>query len=315
MQGVGKVGADGSFEISHKLAEELGTDKPLDIVVKLFRDEARTQQVGFASSITVGELNEVAGEEGKNINTEETNGESQASQEKGEGENPRTTMADEKVEGTIPDSSNQSKEEELKGLRETDEEKGEGQGGTVVPIDTSKLRDEGPKNTNQVVDHKRGKEGEDSGEESDHRSTSPDTGATERSQEADPINASETETRGEDKQEATGQSLEPPSLKDETANKAKRQDKEIEPVDRSEKNETSDEVTDIDDETTSDFSDKQSKHIEHHTVSGANVKRRKSQEQQRAKGRRWCLAATQPVAQAKAATQPVAKAMVPCLPA
>ena len=52
--------------------------------------------------------------------------------------------------------------------------------------------------------------------------------------------------------------------------------------------------------STDDLSDKWSKYIEHHTVSGTDVKRRKLQENQRLKGRRWFQPANQPAAKAKA---------------
>ena len=47
--------------------------------------------------------------------------------------------------------------------------------------------------------------------------------------------------------------------------------------------------------STNDVSDKQMKYIEHHTTKGADVKRRKFQERQRAKGRRFCQPPTQPL--------------------
>ena len=51
---------------------------------------------------------------------------------------------------------------------------------------------------------------------------------------------------------------------------------------------------------TDDFSVGQTKYIRHHTEVGPCVKRRKFQEQQRAKGRRFCQPSNQPVPQAKA---------------
>ena len=48
-----------------------------------------------------------------------------------------------------------------------------------------------------------------------------------------------------------------------------------------------------------DFSDAQTKYVKHHTESGADVKRRKLQEKQRAKGRQFCQPTNQPVPKAK----------------
>ena len=48
-----------------------------------------------------------------------------------------------------------------------------------------------------------------------------------------------------------------------------------------------------------DFSEAQTKYLKHHTESGADVKRRKLQEKQRAKGRRFCQPTIQPVPKAK----------------
>lgn len=55
---------------------------------------------------------------------------------------------------------------------------------------------------------------------------------------------------------------------------------------------------------TDDFSEQQTKYIKHHTEIGPDVKRRKLQERQRAKGTRWCQPGLQAVKKSQATAMP-----------